>query len=371
MLISGGGRCNVTHACFEPRELVKKYPRGSNELLGPFHKWQPGDTMAWFEEKGVSLKTEGDGRVFPTSDSSGTIVDCLIGSAKAFDIDIRPRTGVLSIARADPGRFLLSLENAEPVTVDKVLIASGGGAKSGGLKMAQDLGHTITELAPSLFTFHIDDPRIRGLQGLSLPDVDVSCPEARLRESGPLLITHWGLSGPAILKLSALGARHFAQRHYTFDIFIHWLGHVPLEKVQGTLQRQKELTGKKTVMAAPHFGLPKRIWERLVEASGISLDTQWAQLGKQQLKQLTGELTQGVFHVVDKSMNKEEFVTCGGVKLDEVNFKTMESRKVAGLYFAGEVLDIDGVTGGFNFQAAWTTGKIAGSSMAEKLNPKI
>ncbi len=362
--ISGGGRCNVTHACFDPRELVRNYPRGSRELLGAFHSWQPADTIDWFEAKGVALKTEEDGRIFPTTDSSSTIIDCLVESATRLGIEVRTESEIQSVSSSASGRFALSLGDDNRLEADRVIIASGGGGRSGGLKIAGEFGHTVTELAPSLFTFHIDDPRIKGLQGLSVKNARVACEQVGLEQAGPVLITHWGLSGPAILKLSAWGARRFARLDYAFEIRVNWLGDRSKDAVQTDLKRRKQAAGKRSVPAHCPFELPKRIWERLTEAADIRSQLQWAQLSREQAARLADELVDCRFQVRGKSMNKEEFVTCGGVSLGEVDFRRMESKRVSGLFFAGEVMDIDGVTGGFNFQAAWTTGRIAGTSAA-------
>jgi predicted Rossmann fold flavoprotein len=362
--ISGGGRCNVTHARFDPPELVKNYPRGTKELLGAFYSWQPGDTVDWFEAKGVALKTEEDGRIFPTTDTSSTIVDCLVESATSLGIEVRTQSEINSVSESASGKFMLSLADGSRLEFDRVIIASGGGERSGGLKIAREFGHTITELAPSLFTFHIDDPRIKGLQGLSVKCIRVACKQAKLVQTGPVLVTHWGLSGPAILKLSAWGARTFAGLGYSFEIQINWLGGRSSEDVRTCLSDQKQAAGRRSITTHCPFDLPKRIWERMTEAAGIESKFRWAQLTKQQTARLTEELVDGRYRVTGKSMNKEEFVTCGGVRLGEIDFRRMESKRVRGLHFAGEVMDIDGVTGGFNFQAAWTTGRTAGTSAA-------
>lgn len=362
--VSGGGRCNVTHACFDPRELVTRFPRGARELLGPFHTWQPEDTIAWFAAHGVPLKTEPDGRMFPTTDSSATVIDCLVATAAGLGVEVRTLSPVRSVLPGPAGGFALEVGDGEHFEADRLIVASGGGAQSGGLGLARSLGHTITELAPSLFTFHIDDPRIRGLQGLTIPDVRVSCPEVKLEQSGPMLITHWGLSGPAILKLSAWGARPLARVGYDFELVVNWVGGDSPDSVRGTLEDFKRDASRKSVHTVCPFDLPKRVWLRLAEAAGVGARLQWAQISKGQLGALVGQLTDCRFQVTGKSMNKEEFVTCGGVALREVDFRRMESKLVPGLHFAGEVLDIDGVTGGFNFQAAWTTGRIAGVAAA-------
>lgn len=366
--ISGGGRCNLTHACFDPRELAGNYPRGSRELLGAFHSWQPGDTVDWFESKGVALKTEEDGRIFPATDSSSTIIDCLTDSARRLGIEVRTQSEIHSAVKSAAGLFALSLGDGDRMEADRVIIASGGGDGSGGVKIAGGFGHTITQLAPSLFTFHLDDPRIKGLQGLSVKNVRVVCEQAELEQTGPVLITHWGLSGPAILKLSAWGARKLAQLGYRFEIQINWLGGLSKEAARTLLRGQKQAAGRKSIPSNCPFDLPKRIWKRLTEAVGIKGQSQWAQLSKQQMEELADELVDGRFRVTGKSMNKEEFVTCGGVRLEEIDFRGMESKRISGLHFAGEVMDIDGLTGGFNLQAAWTTGRIAGTSIAKNLS---
>ncbi len=354
----------MTHACFDPHELITRYPRGARELLGPFHVWQPGDTISWFESRGVALKTEADGRMFPTTDSSGTIIDCLSSTAADLGVELRTRTDVRSASVGPDGRFSLEVSGAAPLDADRLIIASGGGKPSGGLDIARSFGHTVTELAPSLFTFHIDDRRLRGLQGLTVPDVVVACDDIGLEQSGPLLITHWGVSGPAVLTLSAWGAREFSRMRYRFDVRIDWLGGDAPDAVTEALREQKRTSGPQTVGNRSPFELPRRLWRRLVAAAGVDTSTQWAQLDRPRLDSLVTQLVDSRLHVTGKSMNKEEFVTCGGVSLPEIDFRRMESKIVPGLHFAGEVLDIDGVTGGFNFQAAWTTGRIAGTSAA-------
>lgn len=361
--ISGGGRCNVTHACWEPRELSKHYPRGEKELLGPFHRFACGDTVDWFAKRGVELKIEEDGRMFPVSDSSQTIIDCLWESAKKADVEVikgarmeqlRPPSGKHSkwevITKG--GRYY----------ADRVMAATGSSPAV--WRMLERLGHTIVPPVPSLFTFNLKDDRIRGLAGISAPKAEVRVMESRLSATGPLLITHWGMSGPGILRLSAWGARELAERQYRFDIQVNWLNRHP-EDIREALLELKPAFAKKLVNAHPQFELPARLWTSLVRAAGIAPEQRWATLSKQQIHRLTEELSQGQFTVNGKSTFKEEFVTAGGVDLREVNFKTFESRLFSGLFFAGEVLNIDAVTGGFNFQAAWTGGWIAGGSMPE------
>ena len=363
--VSGGGRCNVTHACPEPRELVKRYPRGGRELLGPFTRFGPRDTIAWFEVRGVTLKTEADGRMFPDTDDSATIIAALRTAADRAGVRLFTSMGVRSLARAPGGAgFDVIFTDDSAATFDRVLLATGGNKGSAGLAIAAALGHAIEPPVPSLFTFHIADPRLVGLEGVSVPDAATSVPGAKLAERGPLLVTHWGLSGPAILKLSAWGARDLAARDYRFPLLVSWTGET-LIKTTETLVAWRLANPRKQITTLNPFALPSRLWERLVAAvPGLAPDAQRAGVSKENLQRLAARIAASEFAVEGKSLNKEEFVTCGGIRLREVDFKTMESRLVPGLHFAGEMLDIDGVTGGFNFQAAWTTGWTAGRALA-------
>jgi len=363
--ISGGGRCNVTHACFEPSELIKRYPRGAKELRGPFHQWQPSNTIEWFESRGVKLKTEEDGRMFPTTDSSESIIDCLTREADRHRVQVVRQVQVNEITKKDEG-FELTLQDGNRIRAGRLLIATGGMKPGKLLDSIQALGHTITPLAPSLFTFHIKDPVVQDLQGLAT-EILASIPDAKLEATGPALITHWGLSGPAILRLSAWGARWIQERGYRFDVVINWTGGVSLQDVMSDFKRRKQEEGKRQIHNRPLFNLPRRLWERLLDVAGIADTLTWAQASGEHLKSLATRLAECRLEVNGKTMNKEEFVTCGGISLKEVHFKTMESRIVPRLHFAGEVLDIDGITGGFNFQAAWTTGRTAGLAMADGL----
>jgi predicted Rossmann fold flavoprotein len=367
--ISGGGRCNVTHACFEPRELAKRYPRGGRELLGAFHRWSPRDTVAWFEARGVELKTEADGRMFPVTDDSTTIVDCLLGAAAKAGVEVRTSLGVRKVeqvgrSEAEPAFWLTLTDNTE-LRGERLLIATGGNRASAGLTMAAALGHAIEPTVPSLFTFHIDDKRLEGLSGIAVENVAVSVPGTKLKEGGPLLITHWGLSGPAILKLSAWGARELAAVNYEFPLRINFVPPHTRDSLLQSFAAVRAEHPRKQLGTWNPLGLPARFWERLLATSGIAPTVQWAGVANAALGTLAGHLTAAEFKVVGKSMNKEEFVTCGGVRLSEVDFRTMESKVCPGLHFAGEVLDVDGITGGFNFQAAWTTGWLAGQAMAD------
>jgi hypothetical protein len=359
--ISGGGRCNVTHACFEPAELVRRYPRGGRELRGSFHRWGPRETVAWFAARAVALKTEADGRMFPVTDNSGTIVDCLQNAAEAAGVTVRTRCGLQAVR---PG-FEVEFSTGETVICDRLLLATGGNQAGAGFKIARQFGHTIVPPVPSLFTFHVDDPRLTGLPGVAVENVEVAMPGVKLRESGPLLITHDGLSGPAILKLSAWGARLLHDRDYRFTLVVNWAApRPPAQTFAGMVQVRAEHPRQQVATWNP-FGLPQRLWTRLAAAAGVAPVSLWTSVSNEALTALTAQLTRGEFAVTGKSLFKEEFVTCGGVRLAEVDFRTMGSRLCPGLYFAGEVLDIDGVTGGFNFQSAWTTGWLAGRAMAE------
>jgi predicted Rossmann fold flavoprotein len=370
--ISGGGRCNATHACFDPAVLVSYYPRGSRELRGPFTRFQPADTMSWFESRGERLKTEADGRVFPASDSSGSIIDCLLEQADRLGIGVRTDTPVRSVQRVEAHTcFVVDIEAGENLRTRRLLLATGGTRRA--YPLAQTLGHTIQPPVPSLFTFTISDPRLDGLAGVSVDETGLRLPAFGIEQKGALLVTHCGLSGPAVLKLSAWGARPLHAAGYQADLTINWLPGISTGELQGHFQYMKTRSPERTVAArsCPDHEttcqpLPVRLWKKLVSAAGIGAQQTWGDLSRRQLTSLIHELTRGQYRVSGKGAFKEEFVTCGGVTLKEVNFKTMQSRVCPGLYLAGELLDIDAVTGGFNFQAAWTTGWLAGSAMAER-----
>ena len=361
--ISGGGRCNVTHACFDARELTKRYPRGERALIAPFQRFQARDTVSWFVARGVNLKTEGDGRMFPTTDSSETIINCLMHEARKCGVQLRANCGVESVVKLGGG-FELKLSDGETLRCDRLLLATGGCRTPALGQLASSLGHTLEPPVPSLFTFHIAAPWLHELAGVSVEAAEVSVPGAGLRECAPLLVTHWGLSGPAVLRLSAWGARALHDLDYRFTLHVNWLPLLPAETVANQLQSRRNSQPAKLVINTPVAPLSARLWEALVLASGIARDTRWAALTRAAQHALAQQLVRSEFQVTGKSLNKEEFVTCGGVRLKEVDFKTMQSRVCPGLFFAGEVLDIDGITGGFNFQSAWTTGWIAGGAMA-------
>ena len=362
--ISGGGRCNVTHADFDAREFSKRFPRGERALISAFGKFQASDTVAWFENHDVKLKIESDGRMFPMTDSSQTIIDCLLNSAREAGVKLKTNYGVENVAKKSGGGFELALSNGEILSCDKLLLAIGGCRTPALGQLAASLGHSLEPPVPSLFTFHVEIPWLRGLAGISVETVEASVPGTKLRERGALLLTHWGLSGPAILRLSAWGARKLHGENYQFRLQINWLPHLSEEKLAVEFQARRKSQPAKLIVNFPIAPLPARLWEQLVIASGVTRDTRWAAFSGAAQHTLIQQLLRSEFVVIGKSLNKDEFVTCGGVKLNEVNFKTMESKICPGLFFAGEVLDIDGITGGFNFQAAWTTGWIAGRAMA-------
>jgi predicted Rossmann fold flavoprotein len=360
--VSGGGRCNVTHAEFIPSELVQNYPRGEKELLGPFHQFMTGDTIAWFEDRGVELKIEDDGRMFPASNSSQTIIDCFLNETEKHHVEVLYRHSVKNI---DDKGGLFQIETSQgPFLTKKIVIATGSSAKIWSL--LEDFGHTISAAVPSLFTFKISDERIKDIPGVVAENVGIKILETNLYSEGPLLITHWGMSAPAILKLSAFGALEIAKRNYDFKIEINFIKQ-SLEDCIEVLKTLKQDLSKKTVFKSSQFNLPKRLWYKLVLASKITEVTRWADVNKLQLETLSNQLTQAVFHVQGKSAFKEEFVTAGGVSLKDINFKTFESKCMPGVYFAGEVLDIDAITGGFNFQNAWTGGYIVSKNISKDL----
>ena len=361
--ISGGGRCNVTHACFEPRAMSERYPRGERALISPLHRFSAGDTVAWFERRGVRLKTEEDGRMFPVTDSSGTVIDCLLFEAKAAGVQLFARKGVDAVRRTARG-FELELAGGKRALCDRLLLATGGTRSISGGEIAASLGHIPTAPVPSLFSFHVDEGWLRSLPGVSVQDVEASVAGKRLRERGPILVTHQGVSGPVILRLSAWGARVLHEMDYRFTLRLNWLPGSTEESVHAQLQSMRESNPNRRVANSPLGGLPLRLWEQLTRQAGIDPEIRWTTLSRERGKALASLTTRTDLTVHGKTLNKDEFVTCGGVNLREVDFKTMESRIVPGLYFAGELLDLDGITGGYNFQAAWTTGWIAGNAMA-------
>lgn len=405
--ISGGGRCNVTHACFEPRDFARRYPRGERELISALGKFSARDTVNWFAARGVELKTESDGRMFPVTDSSQTIMDCLMQAAERAGVKLKPNCGVEAVTKRPDGKFEVTLAHpgfspsppleeragvrrqiisshhaphpnplpvgreegekfgGETILCDRLLLATGGCRTEALGKLAISLGHTLEPPVPSLFTFHIDTPWLHELSGVAVEEAEVSIPSAKLRERGPVLVTHWGLSGPAVLRLSAWGARWLAEANYQFPLLVNWLPGMTDDKLMAEFEARRRSQPAKLVVNFSVAPLSLRLWTKLVAAAGIAPDTRWSALGGAAQHRLIQQLRRGEFKVSGKSLNKDEFVTCGGVKLSEVDFRTMQSKVCPGLFFAGEVLDVDGVTGGFNFQNAWTTGHLAGRAMAE------
>ncbi|TGJ98822.1 NAD(P)/FAD-dependent oxidoreductase [Leptospira langatensis] len=365
--ISGGGRCNVTHSCFEPEELAKRYPRGEKELRRAFEIFQPKDTIRFFETRGVKLKTESDGRMFPVTDDSETILQCLLQEAKRLGVKIKtkvPITGIYTNEDPSRSRFRIQTEEGEE-DFDAVLVASGSSRKVWG--WLENMGHTIESPVPSLFTFEIQDDLLDGFQGLSVADAEVSLQNSKLKQRGPVLFTHWGLSGPAVLKLSAWGARELFRTEYKENLIIDWVPDLSRQDLrERLLQKKKENPARKPGTNA-EFDLPSRFWERIWEKA-TGAEKRWSEVSSKELHIAEEILKRTVFRIQGKGVFKEEFVTCGGVKRKEVDFTKMESKIVPGLHFAGEVLDIDGITGGFNFQNAWTTSYIAALSIAKELS---
>jgi len=359
--VSGGGRCNVTHACFDPKELVKFYPRGEKELLGPFHQFQPGDTIAWFADRGVELKIEDDGRMFPVTNDSQTIIDCFLKEIEKYNIDIRYQSAVEYISHSENG-FELQLQNGA-LACDNLIVATGGFHKAEGYGFMKNLKHTIIPPNPSLFTFNLPKNDLLILQGL-VANVEIKILGSKFIEQGPLLVTHWGVSGPAVLKLSSWAARLLNEKNYEFDFMVNWLPNHSEESLKDLFASYKQNFGNKKVMNQFELEIPKKLKLFLLQKSGISTELKWAEVNKKQLNRLTQLLTADIYPSKGKTTFKQEFVSCGGVQLNEVNFKTMESKQVPNLYFAGEVLNVDALTGGFNFQNAWTTSWIAARSIS-------
>jgi predicted Rossmann fold flavoprotein len=362
VLVSGGGRCNVTHACFDNAILVQHYPRGHKELRGPFEQFTTTDTIKWFESRGIKLKTEPDGRMFPVTDKSETIANCLLKEVESKGIKIKLNQSIIKITPSETG-FKLVFADGNQRLFDRVLIATGGGPKLSFFDWMRDLDLDIIPPVPSLFTFNIADKSLHELAGISVPDALIRIKDSKLEQRGPLLITHWGLSGPAILKLSAWGARELHDRDYKFDIRLSWVTDMKEDDLRNQLNGIKTEHNRKQTGSFSPFGFPSRLWKWLLVKSEIVPELHWADISKKQINKLVNNLIQMELPVTGKSTFKEEFVTAGGVSLKEINLKTMESKKHKGLFFAGEVLDIDGITGGFNFQSAWTTGFIAGRNL--------
>lgn len=363
--VSGGGRCNVTHHCFDPERLSMHYPRGSKSLRWSFEQFQATDTVEWFESRGVKLRAEEDGRMFPVTNSSETIIDCVMEEAKKHGVSIRTKTKVNRIEPLEGGGFQLDIHKESPVKAGRVMVATGGLNRMKAYDWLRNLNHTVRPPVPSLFTFNFRDKILKDLAGISVEPAEVVIEETGATETGPVLITHWGLSGPAVLKLSAWSARDLHELEYRFTARVNWLHPMIEEEARNELTNLRRDNAKKLAVNQNRFPFPSRLWERFVELAGIDRKKRWADLSNKELHDLTQILVRSRYDIQGKTTYKEEFVTCGGIVLNEVNPDTLESKKVPGLYFAGEILDIDGVTGGFNFQAAWTNGWLAAQAIAE------
>ena len=363
--VSGGGRCNVTNSCKEPHLLIKNYPRSNKKLAQAFGQFGTEDTVRWFEERGVKLKTEPDGRIFPQSDDSQTIIDCLLKACEKNGVKILSRTGVDQIVQQEKG-FRLITATGKDMYCDKLLVATGGGNKPEAYHWLEKLGHTIAPPVPSLFTFNLKDKAITELAGVSVPEVTVKIAGTKLEQKGPILITHWGLSGPVVLRTSAWGARILHDKSYSYTVLVNWLSELKEPEARKALETYKSKHPKQKIISNPLFSLPKRLWEFLCTKAGIGAETLWNNYSGKSYNRLINILVTDEYQASGKTTFKEEFVTCGGISLSEVDLQTMESGICPGLYFAGEVLDIDGITGGFNFQAAWTTGWLAAQAMADR-----
>ncbi|MBX2905542.1 MAG: NAD(P)/FAD-dependent oxidoreductase [Taibaiella sp.] len=362
---SGGGRCNVTHHCFDISELVDRYPRGRQLLKRTLHVFGPQQTINWFEQRGVKLKVEDDGRMFPITDNSQTIIDCIWQEMMKQGVDVRYHKSVQKIIPAgENGLLKIIFADTSEFLADNIIIATGGFPKAEQYKWIEELGHTIETPAPSLFTFNMPGNPVTELMGVSVPNATVKIAGTKFTQSGPLLITHWGMSGPAILKTSAFAARELAACNYQFKVLVNWLADETEEGLRNTLSQLRSEQGKQQVTNKNPFGLPRRLWEYLTTRCGISETIRWGELSSAAQNKLVASLLRDMYQVSGKTTFKEEFVTCGGVRTSEVDAQTMQSRKVPGLYFAGEILDVDGITGGYNFQHAWSSSFVAAQAVS-------
>jgi len=361
--VSGGGRCNVTHNCFDPELLSRHYPRGEKVLRWSFEQFQAKDTVEWFESRGVKLKAEPDGRMFPVTDDSQTIIDCLMGEARKYGVKTRTKTKVDAVVPEPDGGFQLSIHKASSEQFDAVVVATGGYNREKAYGWLKTLGHSVNSPVPSLFTFNFREKILTDLAGISVENAHVKIEELPFEEAGPVLITHWGLSGPAVLKISAWAARHLHDLEYRFNALVNWVYPANEQEVREKLMGLRDSNARKTVSKQDRFPFPNRLWDRFLELSGIKTDKRWADLSNKEIHNLTQSLFRSRYNIQGKTTYKEEFVTCGGIPLNEVNPDTLESKIIPDLYFVGEVLDIDGVTGGFNFQAAWTNGWLAANAL--------
>jgi predicted Rossmann fold flavoprotein len=362
--VSGGGRCNVTHHCFEPIALAHHYPRGEKPLKSLFTIFQAKQTVEWFASKGVKLKTEEDGRMFPVTDNSETIIDCFLEQVKRLKISIETSTAVTSIDLLED-QFKITCQTGKVISARKILIAAGGNPNKQGYEWMGNLHHTIIDPIPSLFTFNDSEKKFNDLMGIAVPTAEVRIAGSKFSQDGPVLITHWGLSGPAVIKLSAWAATYLHENKYQFTALVSWVGAVKEETFRQQLAEHKSKRGKQKVISNPLFSLPQRLWTRICELSEVSEEKIWAELPQKNINKLVEFLIRCPFQIKGKTTFKEEFVTCGGIDVKEIDLETMESKRVKNLFFAGEVLNIDGETGGFNFQAAWTTAFVAAKGIVE------
>lgn len=363
--ISGGGRCNVTHQSFNPFELARHYPRGEKALKSLFKLYHAKHVVEWFSERGIKLKAEMDGRMFPVTDSSQTIIDCFMREASRLKIQIESDVGASKL-KVENHIFEIATQHGKKFEAKKVLIAVGGNANPQAYQWITDLGHTIVKPIPSLFTFNDNDKHFDDLMGISVPDAEVRIVGTKFSQRGPVLITHWGLSGPAVIKLSAWAADHLYQNNYQFNILLSWIGPAKEEEHRAQMMEHKQMKGRQKIVTNPMFSLPQRLWQRLCELAEIEETKVWGELSQRNMNKLIEYIIRCPFQIKGKTTFKEEFVTCGGVDLAEIDLDTMESKLRNNLYFAGEVLNIDGETGGFNFQAAWTTATIAANGIARQ-----
>lgn len=364
--VSGGGRCNVTHHCFDITEMSRNYPRGQHFVKKAFHEFFTTDTIQWFEERGVKLKAENDGRMFPVTDSSQTIIDCLLKEVSKYGVDVRLNKEVKKIQVKNENSFVIEFANGESIDADFLCIASGGYPKSSMFDWLKELGHSIEEPVPSLFTFNMPGHPVTKLMGVSVERARVKIMGTKLEQEGPVLITHWGLSGPAVLRSSAWGARELAAKNYEFQVLINWLPQFNEQELAAELQRIRFDIASQKISNKNPFGIPNRLWEFLLDHSEINKELRWADLPARDQNRLVKNICVCEFAIKGKTTFKEEFVTAGGIRLNEINPATMESKKLPGLFFAGEVIDVDGITGGFNFQHAWTSGWVAAKGIVAK-----
>lgn len=358
--ISGGGRCNVTNGTHSISELSKAYPRGQRQLKKLFLVFNTRHCYEWFENRGVPLMTQEDNCVFPVSQDSQSVIDCFLREARKHDIEIRTKSPIVKLKPSENFQIKLGLKDNTEMGFDKVIVSTGGSPKRSGLEWLEELGHEIVDPVPSLFTFNMPHESITDLMGIVVEETITSVQGTELKSDGPLLITHWGMSGPSILKLSAFGARELANKNYEFIVQVNWVNQQNNEVVRDAIRKIIGENPQKILSNFRPYGLPDRLWSYLLERSGLPKNKKWEELGKKGVNKLVAFLTNDIYQVKGKTTFKEEFVTCGGVSLKSINMKTMESRVVKNLYFAGEVIDIDGITGGYNFQAAWTTAYVAG-----------